>query len=118
MRISEMNTKQAAQTLCMIAEPLSRIGEDESVNAFLKSLSSKKGSTMMQLISGAVAQIVPALLNTHFDDTVNVLSALTGKSANEIEQQNILVTMRDVRESIDKDLLDFFTASSATDGEK
>lgn len=118
MRISEMNTKQAANCLCLIAAPLGRIGEDAVVNAYLKSLSSKKGATMMQLISGAVSELIPALLNTHYEDTVAVIAALTSKTAQEIEEQNILATLRDVRGSIDKDLIDFFTASVGMDGGK
>ena len=118
MRISEMNTKQAAECVCAISAPLGRIGEDAAVNAYLKSLSGQKGKTMMQMIASAVAELVPALLNTHFDDTVAVIAALTGKTAQDIESQNILSTLRDVRGSIDKDLIDFFTASAGMDGEK
>ena len=118
MRISEMNTKEAAACLCKIAAPVGRIGEDKALNAYLRKLNENKGKTLLEVISGAMSTLLPVMLENHYADVIAVLSALTGKSAEEIEEQNILVTMRDAQGVIDKDLLDFFTASRGTDGAK
>lgn len=118
MRISEMNTKEAAVCLCKLAAPMGRIGEDKALNAYLKGMTNNKGKTLLEVISGALATLLPVLLENHYADTITVISALTGKSVQEIEDQNILLTMRDAQSVVDKDLLDFFTALRGTDGAK
>lgn len=118
MKISQMGTAQAAKCLCMIAEPVGRIGADEKITAYLKSLNTQKGKALLTVITGAVAALLPTLLDSHYDDIAQVLSALTGKSREEIDTQSLIVTMRDARECIDQDLIDFFMPSSATGGER
>lgn len=118
MKISEMETKQAAQCICRIAQPIGRIGEDKEIAAYLKTLGGRKGEPVIALISGAIAKLLPVLLDAHYEDAVEILSAMTGKSKEEIGSQNVLITMRDAKECVDKDLIDFFIASRNTGGEK
>lgn len=118
MKISEMSTVQAAKCLCRIAEPVGRIGADEKITAYLKTLSGQKGKPLIAVLTGAMSYLMPVLLDTHYDDVAEVLSAMTGKSREEIDKQKLIVTMRDAKECIDQDLIDFFTSSAATDGEK
>lgn len=118
MKISQMGTAEAAKCLCRIAEPVGRIGADEKITGYLKALSSQKGKAMLTVVTDALAALLPALLDTHYADVVEVLSALTGKGKDEIDAQTLIITMRDARECIDQDLIDFFMPSSATDGEK
>jgi hypothetical protein len=118
MKISQMGTREAARALCRIAKPVETIGNDKEMSAYLKSLGEKKGETVFALICGAVGKVVPVLLDRHYDETAEILSALTGKDKEEIGQQPLIVTMRDARESIDQDLVDFFTSASGMDGEK
>lgn len=118
MRISEMSTKQAAKCLCRIAEPVGKIGADERITGYLKAMDGQKGKTMLEVVADAVAALLPALLDAHYEDVAEVLSALTGKDREEIDTQSLIVTMRDARECVDKDLIDFFMQSFATGGEK
>lgn len=118
MKISEMNTAQAAKCLCRIAEPIGKIGEDEKLTGYLKALSGQKGKALITVITQAMAALLPVLLDTHYADVIEVLSAMTGKSREEIDAQSLMMTMRDARECIDQDLIDFFMPSSATVGEK
>lgn len=112
MKISEMSTRQAAECLCKISAPLGRIGEDEAVIEQLKEFGEKaKGQAVLTLVTGMASKFVPLLLDTHYEDTVEILAAMTGKTAVEIGEQSVLVTLKDARESVDKDLIDFFTAS-------
>lgn len=118
MKISQMGTREAARALCRIAKPIETIGGDNEVSAYFKSLSAQKGETLFALICGAIGRLVPVLLDRHYDETAEILSALTGKDKEEIDQQPLIVTMKDARESIDQDLVDFFTSASGMDGEK
>lgn len=118
MKISQMSTKEAARALCRIAKPVETIGTDKEVSAYLKSLGEKKGETVFALICEAVGKVVPLLLDRYYEEAVEILSALTGKDKEEIGQQPLIVTMKDARESIDQDLVDFFTSASGMDGEK
>lgn len=118
MKISQMSTTQAAKCLCRIAEPMGRIGADEKITGYLKTLGAKKGRPVLEVATGALATLLPVLLDKHYDDVAEIISAMTGKSREEIDAQNMLVTMRDAKECIDRELIDFFMPSSATVGGK
>ena len=118
MKISQMSMKEAAKCFCRIAKPIETIGNDKEVSVYLKGLGKQKGETMVAVICGAIGKVVPVLLDRHYEETAEILSALTGKSKEEIDGQALIVTLKDAKESIDKELIDFFTSSSGTDGEK
>lgn len=118
MKISQMSTKEAAGVLCRIAGPVEVIGSDSEVSAYLKRLSQMKDEPLFAVICGAVGQLIPVLLDRHYEETVEILSALTGKDKEEIGAQSVLMTMRDAKECVDQDLIDFFTSARGTAEEK
>ena len=61
-----------------------------------------------------IGKLAPALLKTHRDDLYAVVSALTGKTVAEIDAQKGLQTIKDIKESFDGELADFFKSAADT----
>lgn len=113
MKISEMTTERAFETLCIITPYIINISADENLSKILKEkiTGGKKMSKAEIMVYGAkkVSEIVPLILKDHKEDVFGVLSALNGKTPDEVAKQNILETMKQVRECAnDTDLIDFF----------
>ena len=114
MKLSEMSTDRVRKVMVEIAEPMERIGNDEVLNDKLRALAARKRMTRVEQYASMFGMLVPLLLERHIDDTYAVLAAMTGKTVEEISGQNVLVTMREARESIDADFLRFFGWSVST----
>lgn len=111
MKLSEMNTVQLADALVRIAGPIERIGKDEELNGQILEMGERFQSgklTNIEKTARMVSMCIPALLQRHRADTMEILSALTGRSVAEIAAQPGLQTIREARESLDEDLLSFF----------
>ena len=59
------------------------------------------------------SKLLPLLLKDHLDDVCQVVGALNGVSAETIRNQNILKTMKDIKECLDGDLIRFFRSAGA-----
>lgn len=120
MKFSEMNTNQLAKAICSMANPLSRIAQSKDLNEALTAFKNdySEDQTVLQKMSGLLSKIVPALLCTHYDDVVSVVSVMTGKSVEEINTQNAMQTIAEVKSFIDEDFADFFTMFVAEKREK
>lgn len=114
MRLSEMTTDQMAKCMCELVAPAAEIMADEAVLKALSALSGAGEKPFLRLVADAATAIVPLLLKTHYSATVAILAAMTGKSCAEIRRQKGLQTIKDARECIDHDLIDFFTPSATT----
>lgn len=109
MKISEMTTAQAAKALCKIMVPVENIMKDEKVIPSIQRLMNAEKDEAMLVVF--MRDLVPLLLDTHFKDFCGIVGALTNKSEKLVENQNVLVTINDVRDSVDKELFDFFKSS-------
>lgn len=114
MKLSEMNTDQMAKCMCELVEPAAEIMADEAVMKAVVELDNMKDQSFLQIISSAARVLVPLLLKTHYTALVTVLSAMTGKPVAVIRKQKGLQTIKDVRECLDQDLIDFFNSSAPT----
>lgn len=114
MKLSEMNTRQLAKAMCALVPPVQRIAQDEGLNGLFAAIKEKKqaGATVMEML-GLMLDAVPLLLDTHYEESVAIISAMTGKSAEEINSQRGMQTIADLRGCIDDQLLDFFRSSAA-----
>lgn len=114
MKLSEMNTAQFAECLCEIAPPLCAIAQDEAVAAAMDKAAHLDSSKPLVLVFGQmISALIPALLKDHRDDVFAVLAALTGKSVKQLAAQNGLKTIREARECIDREFIDFFTSAAS-----
>ena len=115
MKLSEMNTAQLATCLCRIAEPVGRIGRDARLNDYFRDVAQHgEGDTVFERITGMAAALIPVMLDTHLEDMLCILSALTGKSERALREQNGLLTIREAVQSIDGEILAFFRLPGST----
>lgn len=118
MKLSEMNTKQLAGVLCALVQPANRIATDSALNGVFERCAEKmKTAAYMTQIEkmGMLLEAVPVLLETHYDDTIKIISIMTGKTCAEVEEQNGMEMINEMMKSIDEQFLRFFKSSAVTD---
>lgn len=112
MKISRMTTDQAADALCRIAPPFTRMLQDkETVPALQQLMDSAQDEKPVESLTAVLLKVVPYLLKDHKNDVYEIIGALTGKTEQQIGKQNILKTVQDIKDSLDQDLIDFFRSS-------
>lgn len=121
MRLSEISTERAADVLCEITPYISNIITDEELLEELKKAIAPKGANtraeFLALGLEKINKIVPIVLKKRKSDVFGVLGVLNDKTAAEIAKQNLLATMRQIKEIIkDKELLDFFKSCAGSEG--
>lgn len=120
MKLSELSTDRATDALCEISPYAMNIMTDEELVGELRSaVDFNHANTVaekMALIVGKISKILPILLKKRKEDVFGILGVLNEKSVDEIAKQNIIVTMKQVRDiSKDKELLDFFKSCTGSE---
>jgi mannitol/fructose-specific phosphotransferase system IIA component (Ntr-type) len=120
MKLSELSTDRATDVLCEIAPYVISILEDEELlNELKTAVDFEKAETMaekMAIIGNKFTKIVPIILKGKKQDLFGIIGALNEKTPEEIAKQNIVKTMKQIREiTKDKDLLDFFKSCTGTE---
>lgn len=112
MKLSELTTERAADVLCELTPYIANITGDKSLLDELSNKFDSKGKSAAELYTFAAhkyAALVPILLKEHREDVFGVLSVLNETEPEKIAKQNVMETMKQVREVFqDKELLDFF----------
>ena len=120
MKISEISTEKAMDVLCELTPYVTSIVTDEELIAELKSaIDFGKANTMaekMALTAGKITKIIPILLRNKKNDVFGIVGVLNNKTIEEVAKQNIIVTMKQIRDiAKDKELLDFFKSCTGTE---
>lgn len=114
MTISQMTTEQAADALVRISYAVSPIVKEEKIRQTIEIVAGhREDKDVLATIGDVIDCLVPTLLKDYRTNVYEIVSALAGKSAEEVATQNILVTIRDIKESVDQELIDFFTSSKS-----
>lgn len=121
MKISEISTDNAMDVLCELTPYVTNIVTDEDlVGELKKAIDFKEANTMaekMALTAEKITKIIPIILKNRKNDVFGIVGVLNEKTIDEIAKQNIIVTMKQVRDiSKDKELLDFFKSCTDTEG--
>lgn len=121
MKLSKMTTDQAADALCEMTPYIANIMSDEELLSELRgAIDATKANTraeMLALAAEKVSKVVSVIMKKRRNDLFGILSAVNGKTQEEICGQNVLVTMVQVREIFkDKELLDFFRSCVGSEG--
>lgn len=121
MKISEISTDNAMDVLCELTPYVTNIVTDEDlVGELKKAIDFKEANTMaekMALTAEKITKIIPILLKNRKNDVFGIVGVLNGKTIDEIAKQNIIVTMKQIRDiAKDKELLDFFKSCTDTEG--
>lgn len=112
MKISQMTTDQAADALVKMSEAVSTIVADEESIPMLNMLVAQfSDENQAEGIAAALMKLVPFLLKKHRKELYTIIGALDGKPEEEIGKFSFMSTLRVIRDSIDKDLIDFFRSS-------
>lgn len=119
MKLSQLTTERAADVLCELTPYIANITGDKSLLDELANKFDSKGKSAAELYTFAAhkcATLVPILLKEHRSDVFGVLSVLNETELDKIAKQNIMETMKQVREVFqDKELLDFFKSFGQED---
>lgn len=119
MRLSELSTDAAASVLLSITPALSNILKDPDLRGKIGKKADLKDMSVMGIYLAGVdkiTEIIPFLLDTHKADVYAILAALNNTTTAKIADQNILVTMTQIMETVkDKDLIDFFKSWAGTE---
>lgn len=120
MKISEISTDNAMDVLCELTPYVTNIVTDETLVAELKeAIDFKDANTMaekMALTAGKITKIIPIILKNRKNDVFGIVGVLNEKTIDEIAKQNIIVTMKQIRDiAKDKELLDFFKSCTDTE---
>ena len=117
MKLSQLSTGELAPVLCRLTPPVCRIAQDEAVLAAFDR-AAFDGRSPLSAAAQVWETLLPRLLSHHPGDLMEVLSVLTGKSADALRGQSALHTLADLRAVWDGDLSAFFTSAGASAQEK
>lgn len=118
MKLGEISTENSASILCRLAELFERIDVDEKTSNAIESCfralrgngdNEIKAVSMMRAGTSLITQI----LGSHFDDMVEIISLMTGKSADVVRKQCVSETINDIKSFVDEDFVSFFKLSVA-----
>lgn len=120
MKLSQLSTERATDVLCELTPYIANIVEDSELMESLRdAIDTDKVKTKAELIAiGAskATKLVPIILKNRRSDVYGILAVLNEKSVEEIAKQNLLVTMRQIKDvSRDKELVDFFKSWADTE---
>ena len=119
MRLSELSTDAAASVLLSITPALSNILKDPDLRGKIGKKADLENMSVMGIYLAGVDkinEIIPFLLDTHKADVYAILAAMNNTTTAKIAEQNILVTMTQIMETVkDKDLIDFFKSWAGTE---
>lgn len=110
MKISQMTTDQAADALIRITEPAANIMHDEETIKVLEKLAKGNTDNGLSFIADNLVPVATILLKTHRQDMYEILSAMSEKEVAEIGNQKITETIKDIKDSWDGELMDFFAS--------
>lgn len=115
MKLSLMNNEQATNFLIRTSQPIANIMEDEAVVDLFNQVKDSKGMILSKLIANLLPKVVAVALKSHKKDVFEIVGAFAEKSAKEVGEMNFLTTLNILKESVDKDFLDFFNLSGQSE---
>lgn len=122
-KISELTTDNAVDIICEIIPYVEDIITDEELMTEIKSkLNLSQGANKLELYAllvGKISRIAPILLKKKRASVYGILAAFNGVPVEDINKQNFIVTLRQIKELVrDKQVVELFTSSgSAEDSE-
>lgn len=112
MKISQMTNDQAADALVRMTEPISNIMADkDAIPIMQRFFDESKSDNPLEGIASVLMQFVPFCLKNHRKDLFTIIAALDGRDGKDMGKFSFMATLRVLRDSMDKDLLDFFKES-------
>lgn len=107
MKISEMSMNRAADTMIRLSGSLGNILNDEQIEKLFTDTGFAGKANPLKGYAMFLTQLVPACLRTHRNDLFDVVAALDEKTPEEVGNLKVGDVIKILRESVDKELLDF-----------
>ena len=111
MKISQMTNDQATQAIIRLAQPMSNIMDDPNAEGVLGEIADQKGKKMINIISTLLPKVVAFCMKDHKKDLYEIVGALMMIPTAQVGTMNFVQTIKELKESIDQDFLDFFKSS-------
>lgn len=112
MKISEMTNDQASNVLIRISQPMANIMDDQNIEPLFKAITESKDMTLAKMIGNLLPKFVTFAIKDHKADLYEIIGAFVEKPAKAVGDMNIMETMKLLKDSIDKDFIDFFSSAS------
>lgn len=112
MKISEMSTDAALDTMARVSAAVTNIVDDEKCEPVIDALGKLNNRASLMDLLNVFFRALPLVAGTHKRDVFNILSALTQKPVAAVMKQPLMETIKDAKASIDPELVDFFTPSA------
>lgn len=121
MKLSQMSTDGALDALCQIAPFVADIATDPEIRAELSAgIDASKGNTLAErfaLMAEKLSKVIPLFLKNRRESIFGILAVLNETDVESIAKQNIMQTMKQIRDIVkDKELLDFFQSCTSMEG--
>ena len=111
MKISEMTNDQATQAIIRLAQPLANIMDDPNAVGVFEEFAKQKGEKLSTAIGAVLPKAVAFCMKDHKKDLYEIIGALTMIPASKVGAMNFVQTIKELKDSIDQDFLDFFKSS-------
>ena len=111
MKLSQMTNDQACEAMIRMAEPVSRMMEDESIVDLLKQVEQSKNVPMVITVGKLLPKFVAYAMKSHRADLYEIVGALAEETTENVGKMTLMKTIKILRESVDKDFIDFFKSS-------
>lgn len=111
MKISEMTNNQAAEVLIRISAPVESLCSDPKLDKMLETYKATREESFFKSIGALLPQFIAYAIKEHKNDLYEIISALIGKTVEEVANMNIMETVKAVRESYDEVLQGFFIST-------
>ena len=111
MKISAMTNDQAADAIIKITPAISNIFDDQNSQELIDKLSKAEGMTQQELFGKLLPEILAYCMKDHKQDVYAIVGALMCKPVSEVGKMNFIQTVKEIKNSIDDDLLGFFKSS-------
>lgn len=112
MKISEMSTEQATDTLVRLTKPIGNICDDEDLVKILQNYHELNGKVANIRAAGKLLpEMLAFALKSHKRDVYEIVGCLIGKTCDEVAAMLFTDLLKEVRNSYDEVFRDFFISS-------
>ena len=112
MKISEMTNDQATECLIRLSEPIANICDNDDIVALLSEMSLNQKLPRVQSFGRLLPKLVTFALKDHKRDVYEIVAALRMTSVEKLGSMNFKETIKEMQDSYDEILRDFFTSSA------
>lgn len=108
MKISEMEMNKAADVMVRLSGSLGNVLNDEAISKLITDTGFAGKNNPAKGYAMVLTKLVPACLKDHRSDLFDIVAALDEKTPEEVGHMKVGEVIAILRESVDKELLDFF----------